>query len=442
MAFQKAFYIFLPKSLQRLARFFAGDEIEKDLKTAESFYTYLIIFLLYVPLVFTYTFITFFYTKNTLSIYTSLISFIFFSSSLFLYRKTNNNSIPPSIGLFSTMLILITYITQTGGLMSPHCVWFFSYPLCAGLFFGSKGILFWGSLSLIIPITFYFIELNGIFIPKFMSQEGRLISQFVLIYGSIYISIGLVSLYLYQRKIKLKIISDENEKFEELFKLMFHDLSAPIGRISLGLSSAKKSIPEGNKGFEIAQNASISLIEILDNFRDLYLMGRGKKSPELIYSPLESILDKVLDNFETELNRKKIKIEMDKEKFKGWCILSEPVGFINHVLGNVLSNAIKFSNSSSQIKIRAYSNPPNKISIEIKDQGIGIPKNLLKDLFNLEKRVSRPGTHGEAGNGIGLHIIQSLIELYGGEISIISNCDNEHTERGTVFTITVFGETR
>jgi signal transduction histidine kinase len=99
------------------------------------------------------------------------------------------------------------------------------------------------------------------------------------------------------------------------------------------------------------------------------------------------------------------------------------------VIGNLISNAIKFSpvNGIIYVKISA---DKNMVKIAVKDDGIGIPENLKDKIFNMFTEAKRPGTAGEKSFGLGLSISKQIIENHEGKIWFENNDD-----KGTTFYI-------
>lgn len=83
---------------------------------------------------------------------------------------------------------------------------------------------------------------------------------------------------------------------------------------------------------------------------------------------------------------------------------------LSMALRNVIGNAIKFSQPGGLLRIEATESEKG-IALHIEDKGIGIPPDLLKALFSLDKRTTRKGTSNEAGTGIGLVLTREVLEL-------------------------------
>jgi len=77
------------------------------------------------------------------------------------------------------------------------------------------------------------------------------------------------------------------------------------------------------------------------------------------------------------------------------------------VLRNLVTNAIKFTNKGGTINIHAEQNRKN-VSISIKDNGIGIPSDILLKLFDISEKITNKGTSGETGTGLGLLLAKNL----------------------------------
>jgi two-component system sensor histidine kinase VicK len=96
------------------------------------------------------------------------------------------------------------------------------------------------------------------------------------------------------------------------------------------------------------------------------------------------------------------------------------------VIHNLLSNAIKFTPPVALIETMVR-HDGDWIRISVKDNGIGIPKDLQPYVFEKNTRASRPGLNGEKSNGIGLHVCQKLANLMGGSITLRSAEDHGTT---------------
>ena len=97
---------------------------------------------------------------------------------------------------------------------------------------------------------------------------------------------------------------------------------------------------------------------------------------------------------------------------------------INQILGNLLSNSVKFSQKNSEIRMRV-SKVNQSIQFVIEDSGVGIPRDMREHLFEANLSRSSLGTDGEVGTGFGLPIVKSCVERLGGKISFETQTSHE-----------------
>ena len=186
------------------------------------------------------------------------------------------------------------------------------------------------------------------------------------------------------------------------------------------------------------QNSAVNLYKLLENLLDWSKIQRGL----IKYNPEEFILSNIINN----------SIEIVKSLFKEKSIklisnISEnlvvnvDLTMFNSILRNLIENAIKFTRKNGLIEIGTIIMPKtsgnNKkgfVTIFIKDNGIGMDRETVNNLFKLTEKVSRPGTDGELSSGIGLLLCKEFVDIHGCKIWVDS-----HEGIGSTFYFTVPG---
>lgn len=102
---------------------------------------------------------------------------------------------------------------------------------------------------------------------------------------------------------------------------------------------------------------------------------------------------------------------------------------IKTIIRNLLTNAIKFSHPDGYIKITAEEQTEN-LKLSITDKGAGIRKDLLENLFRIDKSITTKGTLGEKGTGLGLILCKEFAEKNNGQI-VVSSIEKE----GSTFSV-------
>lgn len=357
-----------------------------------------------------------------------------------LFRLSGNIFFISTISVGAGIIHQGTFAYYTGGFKSFILIWLGILPMLGGIIAGRKVALFWAAISATWAGTYLIMEINGYPFPDLITPQGRLIANAFIVFGWIFLSTSIIYVSLLLNENREKILASQAKKIEDLFRVLFHDLAGPLSRISIGLKISKREVEPEHKehGIEIASKATDAMLEITQNVRKMYAVSKGKVSPDLVYCSLNEAVEYIQKVYAPELEKKNISLEFDTKKHTGLKVLVEPISFKNQVLGNVLSNAIKFSPTDTKITVHAY--PLNDFHvIEIADHGIGMGPQLINSLFDITKKTSRAGTSGETGTGFGMHIMKSFIEMYQGKIEIESN-DEENSNSGTIIKLYLKGE--
>ncbi len=214
-----------------------------------------------------------------------------------------------------------------------------------------------------------------------------------------------------------RIISQKNQEQKELLHVMCHDLANPISFIK-GIIDLAKNDPAI---YQRMENHMITAMkngsEVINMVRQMRAIEENKYKLHIIDLSFSLLLNESLQIISHKINKKNIKIiECIEEEI---YIYVERTSFINSVMNNLLTNAIKFSEPDSEIHIHA-NKIQNQIQITVQDFGIGMSQKLIDDVFDLNKPTSRKGTAGETGTGFGMPLVKKFVNLYGGEICISS----------------------
>jgi CheY-like chemotaxis protein len=100
---------------------------------------------------------------------------------------------------------------------------------------------------------------------------------------------------------------------------------------------------------------------------------------------------------------------------------------LEQMIGNVLANAIKFTHAKGTIAL-SVTREGSMVAIRIRDSGVGIPRHMLAQVFDLFAQTDRPLDRAQGGLGIGLTIVKSLAELHGGSVEARSEGEDKGAE--------------
>ena len=245
-------------------------------------------------------------------------------------------------------------------------------------------------------------------------------------------------LKLYQQKkeiqeqsIKFQNLNAEKDKF---FSIISHDLRGPFNGF-LGLTSI---LTDGLSNLtqadihEIAvtmKNSAANIFLLLENLLEWSRLQRGitivDPGPILLMPMIAESMHYLLDS----ANNKGIVI---KYEIPADMVVHADKFMLASILGNLTSNAVKFTRKGGVVTITAKKEPGNPVEITIMDTGIGMSSKLISDLFRLDVQTNRKGTQGEPSSGLGLLLCKDFIEKHGGRIWVESDI-----HKGSIFHFTL-----
>jgi signal transduction histidine kinase len=245
--------------------------------------------------------------------------------------------------------------------------------------------------------------------------------------------------YLFYRNLKTQMnltkANSDLKMDKTIISILSHDIAAPLTLISENALRLKEKCKDPYPEIDRIIHASDKQKELLKKVRQFHAAKLGKIKLDLLPQSIKEIVYETLAIYESQLKRKNISYKIEIPTNLPMA-LTDHTTAVHNVLGNVLSNAIKFSVENSSIEISAHEKNSHVI-LEVKDYGRGIPKEVLRNLLNEDYQTSTLGTLGEPGTGLGMIQIQAFMQYYGGQVNIVS--DHSGTTVQLYFLATVEG---
>jgi len=200
---------------------------------------------------------------------------------------------------------------------------------------------------------------------------------------------------------------------DDFVKIVSHDLRSPFTAIN-GFAELLLRADNLTEKQKSSLNYIIESVEFSNDYFNKLLSWTMLDSNDLTLDLAEKniagIVVSVFQVFEKKAKEKQIQLinEVDDSLVK-----LIDVTFFRQVIANLVSNAIKYTNSDGTVKCSSQQEG-NTIELVVSDNGIGVPEEMeQKDLFQDEYRKSRKGTRGEKGTGIGLSICKKILDAHG-----------------------------
>lgn len=227
----------------------------------------------------------------------------------------------------------------------------------------------------------------------------------------------------------LKEKSEENRR--RLILDVSHDLKNPLvsirGYSNLMLKNPKMGEEERKGYLETIEKNSIRLNDLIT---DLFQLSKFESTDFKLDIKKENIcefLREVIAMYIPSMEEKGIEYNFHIPEKPIW--VSFDYFSMDRAIGNLISNSIRYNSKGITIKI-LLQEFENTVGIVIGDDGIGIPKNLIDDIFNPFVRVDSSRNSKSGGTGLGLTITQTIIHKHGGNIVLDSDAG-----KGVKFTI-------
>jgi len=224
--------------------------------------------------------------------------------------------------------------------------------------------------------------------------------------------------------LQLNEIKEKNAEIEkassfknEVLGMVAHDLRNPIGAIeSITLIMELDDMDEDTADNVYMIKASCT--KAMSIINDLLEVARNDNSDVIETQRLE--LNQLLRNvIEMWKFRENVKNEIILTSNQPEIFASINVEKFQRVIDNLISNAIKFSKETDKVEVNVTQSKTG-IMVEVKDYGLGIPKEMLPHIFERFSKAGRQGIRGEQSTGLGLSIVRQIVEKHHGQIEVQS----------------------
>lgn len=262
---------------------------------------------------------------------------------------------------------------------------------------------------------------------------------------------GLFRLQLLQQKNRLqqqneRLASQEDQlrtmltERETLLRILAHDLSNSVsashGLLEMLMETERKACtPMFSEHMDIVLDSLNNGRQLIDSTRKIMAVESGKIELTLAEYDLAQCAQEAIRQYHHKASQKEVRLEVTTPEQAPALI--DPVIFNNCILGNLISNAIKFSYTGGEVAV-TLSDAADQWSLCVRNLGPCIPEDAVEGLFSLHLKSSTPGTSGEAGTGFGLPLAKKFLNLMQGHIGVTSRPLQEKAgdaECETIFTI-------
>jgi signal transduction histidine kinase len=212
----------------------------------------------------------------------------------------------------------------------------------------------------------------------------------------------------------------QKARYQQAMHFVTHEMRTPLSAIQGSSELITRFALSEEKRKQVAQlinSESKRLARMIEIFLNVERLSAGEMELKHEDIAIKELVELCIERTRPLAERKQIGLRL------------EPIEEALHVTGdrelmeyacyNLLTNAVKYSPQKTQVTVAGWKSN-GQIRVAVKDQGIGMDRKEVKKIFQKFYRTKKAEESGEAGTGIGLSIVQQIVEQHGGAIEVIS----------------------
>src|SRR5581483_227424 len=234
-----------------------------------------------------------------------------------------------------------------------------------------------------------------------------------------------------ERKLAEQALIDADRRKDEFLAMLAHELLNPLAPIRNAAQLLRRIVPselEIQWVHEVIDRQVEHLARLVDDLLDVARITEGKITLKKEKCDLLSIVGRALETSRPLIDARKhrLTVSLPEQPLR----LEGDSTRLTQVVANLLHNAAKFTPEGGQIWLAAEADD-GQVVLRVRDNGLGIPQELLPHVFDLFRQADHSLDHSAGGLGLGLTLVRRLLELHGGKVEAYS----EGAGRGSEFVV-------
>ena len=234
-----------------------------------------------------------------------------------------------------------------------------------------------------------------------------------------------------ERKFHEQALREADRRKDEFLATLAHELRnplAPIRQAAMIARSAGAKPEQQRWSLEVIERQVSNMAVLLDDLLDVSRITRGKLELRRVVSDLREAADSALESARPVIEARRQQLIVEWPETPLWAKVD--VMRIAQVISNLLTNASKYTHPRGTIRLTGRREDDDAV-IEVGDNGIGIPRDSLEQVFEMFTQVRNPHSAGSTGLGIGLALSRGLAQMHGATLTAHS----DGVGRGSTFTL-------
>jgi PAS domain S-box-containing protein len=235
-----------------------------------------------------------------------------------------------------------------------------------------------------------------------------------------------------QRKRIETTLDEANRRKDEFLAMLAHELRNPLAPISSASELLARTVAgdvRSQTAVGMIKRQISQLTRLVDDLLDVSRITQGRIELRRQAVDVAAVITQAVETVEAQLREKRHNLSLMASSYESLYVMGDFPRLVQCV-GNILTNAIKYTEAGGQISIRSGA-ADGQVFIEVSDSGTGIPPGLLPTIFELFVQSERTLDRSQGGLGVGLAVVKRLVEMHHGEV----HAHSEGPGRGSVFEI-------
>ncbi|HEY2156262.1 MAG TPA: response regulator [Isosphaeraceae bacterium] len=225
-------------------------------------------------------------------------------------------------------------------------------------------------------------------------------------------------------------LRDNDRRKDEFLAMLAHELRNPLAAIDGAVQVAEGADADEHLAWarEVIGRQTKQLSRLIDDLLDVSRITQGKIQLRKEPLDLAAAVARAVESVRPQVDASRHALEVDVGP--GPLPVEADPSRIEQVLGNLLTNAAKYTPDGGRIRLSAR-REGGEVVVEVEDSGVGIDPEMLPRIFDAFTQVEQTIDRSQGGLGIGLTLVRRLVEMHGGSVAARSGGPG----RGSTFTV-------
>ncbi len=223
-------------------------------------------------------------------------------------------------------------------------------------------------------------------------------------------------------------LQEADRRKDEFLAILAHELRNPLAPIRTAVQLLRRrelAEAQSMRAREVIERQVQHLVCLIDDLLDVSRITRGMITLQRERVLLDAVVARAVETARPLIDARRHELTLDLPE-ELLSVEGDPTRLVQ-IIGNILHNAAKFMEPGGRIAL-ALSREDSYAVIKVKDNGMGIPRELVAKIFDLFSQVHQKSESAHGGLGIGLALVRRLVEMHGGVVSANSQGSGHGTE--------------